>query len=98
MRDKVMRKYLLVPLAVSLLSLTNAYGQKKVEGQLPPHAGSARGGLGVCAEQTGRTGVAQGGTHTFRQMGVTVEIPLSGGGVPAGVSDCDPVGVELQWA
>src|ERR1700694_4635769 len=98
MRDKVMRKYLLVPLAVSLLSLTNAYDQKKVEGQLPSHAGPARGGLGVCADQPGQTVVAQRGTHTFRQLGETIEIPLRGDGVPASVADCEPVGLELHWS
>ena len=71
-----MRKYLLVPLAVSLLFLTNTYGQKKVESQIPPHAGPTRGGVGVCADQPGQTVVAQGGTYRFRQLGETIEISL----------------------
>ena len=93
-----MRKYLLVPLAVPLLFLTNVYGQKKVEGQIPPHAGPTRGGLGVCADQLGQTVVAQGGTYKFRQLGETIEIPLRGDGVPASVADCEPVALELHWS
>src|SRR2546425_6837939 len=97
MRDKVMRKYLLVPLAVSLLFVTSAYGQKKVEGQLP-RPGPTRGGFGVCADQPGQIVVAQGGTHIFRQLGETIEIPLRGDGVPARVADCEPVALELHWS
>src|ERR1700730_3601057 len=93
-----MRKYLLVPLAVSLLFLTNTYGQKKVEGQIPPYAGPTRGGLGVCADQPGQTVVAQGGTYRFRQLGETIEISFRGDGVPASVADCEPVALELHWS
>ena len=79
-----MRKQLLVSLAVSLLFLSNTYGQEKA-GQ-------------VCAEGPGKALGTQGATHRFRQLGEKIEIPIRGDGVPATVADCEPVSLELHWA
>jgi len=93
-----MRKYLLVPLAVSLLFLNNVYGQQKAEGQPTPHSDHLRGVPDVCAEEPGQTSGTQRGTHRFRQLGETIEIPLRGDSVPASVASCEPVSLELHWA
>lgn len=47
----------------------------------------------VCAEVPGQTS----GTHRFR-VGETLEIPLRGEGVPAGLADCEPVELKVNWA
>ena len=47
----------------------------------------------VCADVPGQTS----GTHRFR-VGETLEIPLRGEGVPAGVADCEPVELKVNWA
>jgi len=104
-----MRKNLLVSLAVSLLLLVNAYGQKKAVGQTTPSAGRASGGgqgadrpgqaLGTNGVTDGDTcGATQVATHKFRQLGEKIEIPIRGERVPAGVADCEPVSLELHWA
>jgi hypothetical protein len=88
-----MRKYLLVPLAVSFLFLNNVYGQKKPGGQPTPRAGHPRGETDACADLSGQSSA----THQFRQMGETIEIPLRGESVPASVADCEPVTLDLHW-
>ena len=88
-----MRKYLLAPLAVSLLFLSNVYGQEKAEGQLTPRAGHPREETDVCADLSRQSSA----THQFRQMGETIEIPLRGAGVPASLADCEPVLLDLHW-
>ena len=89
-----MRKYLLVPFVVSLLFLSNVYGQEKSGGQQPPRAGHPREETDVCADLSGRSSA----THQFRQMGETIEIPLRGDSVPASLSDCEPVALDLHWS
>ena len=93
-----MRKYLLVSLAAPLLLLSNVYGQEKGAGQLTPRAGHPRGEPDVCANGPGQASSTQRGTHKFRQLGETIEIPLRGDGVPASVADCEPVTLDLHWA
>ena len=88
-----MRKYLLVPLAVSFLFLSNAYSQEKAAGQLTPRAGHSRGETDACADRSGQSSA----THQFRQMGETIEIPLRGDSVPASLADCEPVALDLHW-
>jgi hypothetical protein len=48
----------------------------------------------VCADLPGQTS----GTHRFRRVGETIEIPLRGDSVPASVVDCEPVELDLHWA
>lgn len=93
-----MRKNLLLPLAVSLLFLGNAYGQEKAEGQLLPHAGRPRGDPGACADGPGQALDTHGATHRFRHVGEKIEIPIRGDSVPASAADCEPVALELHWA
>lgn len=84
-----MRKNLLVPLALCLLFLgpTNSVGTRNIYGQqkAEPH---------VCPDIPGQTS----GTHSFRQVGETIEISIRGDGVPASVADCEPVALDLHWA
>ena len=89
-----MRKYLLVPVAVSLLFLINVYGQEKARGQLTPRAGHPREEPDVCSDPSGLSSA----THQFRQLGETIEIPLRGDSVPASISDCEPVALDLHWS
>ena len=88
-----MRKYLLVPLVVSLLSLSNVYGQEKSGGQPTSRADHRREETDACADRSGRSSA----THQFRQMGETIEIPLRGDSVPASLADCEPVALDLHW-
>ena len=92
-----MRNNVLVPLAVSLLFLSTAYGQQKAEGQLPPHAGRPLADSGACADVPGQATSTQGVTHKFRYVGETIEIAIRGDNVPASVADCEPVALELRW-
>jgi hypothetical protein len=92
-----MRKYLLVSLAMSLLFLSNVYGQEKAQDQLTPRAGHPREDPSVCADGRGQASSTQRGTHRFRQLGETIEIPLRGDSVPASVADCEPVALDLHW-
>ena len=48
----------------------------------------------LCADLPGQTS----GTHRFRYLGETIEIPIRGDGVPASVADCEPVALEVRWA
>ena len=48
----------------------------------------------LCADLPGQTS----GTHRFHYPGETIEIPIRGDDVPAGVTDCEPVALELHWA
>ncbi len=91
-----MRNNLLVPLAVSLLFLGNAYGQKQAEGQ-PPASERPRE-AGLCGNAPGQAPDTQRATHRFRQLGEKIEIPIRGDGVPESVADCEPVALELHWA
>ena len=87
-----MRKYLLLPLVVSLL-LSSVYGQEKAGGQLTPRAGHPREETDACTDRSGRGSA----THQFRQMGETIQIPLRGESVPASLADCEPVALDLHW-
>jgi hypothetical protein len=80
-----MRKNLLVLLAVSLLFLSNAYGQEKGEGQ-------------TCADLPGQASGTHRVTHKFRYELETIEIPIRGDKVPASLADCEPVALALHWA
>ena len=88
-----MRKYLLLPLVVSLLFLSNVYGQEKPGGQPTPRSGHPREETDACPDLSGRSSA----THQFRQMGETIEIPLRGDSVPASLADCEPVALDLHW-
>ncbi|MEP6911945.1 MAG: hypothetical protein ABI923_04275 [bacterium] len=88
-----MRKYLLVPLAVSLLFLSSVYAQERAGGQLSPRAGHPREETDACADRSGQSSA----THQFRQMGETIEIPLRGDSVPTNLADCEPVALDLHW-
>ena len=92
-----MRKYLFVSLAVSFLFLSNVYGQEKATGQLRPRAGHPPGDPDLCADGPGQASITQRGTHKFRQLGETIEIPLRGDSVPGSVADCEPVELDLHW-
>jgi hypothetical protein len=48
----------------------------------------------LCADLPGQTS----GTHRFRYLGETIEIPIRGDDVPASVADCEPVALEVRWA
>ena len=48
----------------------------------------------LCADLPGQTS----GTHRFRYLGETIEIPIRGVDVPASVADCEPVALEVRWA
>ncbi len=48
----------------------------------------------LCADLAGQTS----GTHRFRYLGETIEIPIRGDDVPASVADCEPVALEVRWA
>jgi len=48
----------------------------------------------LCADLPGQTS----GTHRFRYLGETIEIPIRGDGVPASVADCEPLALEVRWA
>ena len=87
-----MRKNLLVPLAVSLLFLSNACGQERTEGQA--RASHPHQDPGLCADVPGHTSA----TYRFRRLGETLEIALRGDGVPASVADCEPVELDLHWS
>lgn len=93
-----MSKNLLVPLAVSLLFLGNAYSQQSRNAYGQENAAGH-----VCADLPGQTS----GTHRFLRVGQTIEISLRrdsegvggvGGGEPAGGADCEPVALDLHWS
>jgi hypothetical protein len=48
----------------------------------------------LCVDLPGQTS----GTHRFRYVGDTIDIPIRGDDVPASVADCEPVALELRWA
>ena len=48
----------------------------------------------LCADLPGQTS----GTHRFRYLGETIEIPIRGDDVPASVADCEPVVLDVRWA
>lgn len=82
-----MRKYLLVPLAASLLLSGSA-----ISGRTHAVYGQENGQPRLCADVPGQTSA----THVFRREGETIEIPIRGDGVPASV-DCEPVALSVHW-
>jgi hypothetical protein len=72
-----------VTLLVLLLVCMNCYGQEKPRDDKPGEKVNAE----VCPDPAPETS----GSHRFRKLGETIEIPVR-------LADCQAVSLELQWA